>query len=106
MASGILGSAVAGGATVTVTMYTCPVGISHAVVHLYGYSSVGPGGNISLDDGTNEVTVVFLPGPTTVTNPQGASLQASVMVGPGQSIKLNAGSTSVTRAVVTGYEVL
>ena len=90
-----------------VTAYTCPGGISHAVVHLYLVSR----GNIPVyaklnNTAANNVGIVLqaqVDTPTTTSVPVQAS--ASITLVPGNTVGILGNTSAVGTLTVTGFEV-
>lgn len=90
------------------TVYTCPAGISHAVVHVYLYNSNGSAGaTAKLNNTANNGVGGFLYAAASTTAPAPNS-SASMFLKPGDTIALQATSVSSVDTLsltVTGYEV-
>jgi hypothetical protein len=99
MAIGVLGQGTSSGPTATI--YTCPAGISHAVVHIQ-FTATGSSGpvRVRLMPGNTSIAVVNL----TAAEPS-HTLSLSMMLSPGQSIQAFGSASVSTGCVVSGYEV-
>jgi hypothetical protein len=109
MAIGLLGKAKGTSSGATVTVYTVPAGISHAVVHI---TISGDGVNISQSSGDASVVTVDGGSVLTLNAALGGTAfrynqnSVSMMLSPGNVVAVFGGAAGqFTTCTVSGYEV-